>query len=165
MRLPLQVSFKRSRTGLIIALLAGLCAAGLFHPGSTPRVTVAETVESSAPPAGGREVVIAYYFHGTIRCMACVDIENAAREAVFDHFSLELREGKVEWRAVNYEAPKNRHFSTDFDLPHPSLVLVRERGGFPVAHRLLPKTWELADNPESLRDYVQQELLEFLLAP
>jgi hypothetical protein len=165
MHFPDPASFISSRKRIITIILAGLCAAAMFHLGMASRVNAAEAAESSAAPPEGREVVIAYYFHGTIRCVACVDIEKAAREAVFDDFSMELREGKLEWRAVNYEAPKNGHFSTDYELPHPSLVLVRERAGFPVSHQVLPKTWELSDNPAALSEYVQNELMQFLLAP
>lgn len=117
-----------------------------------------EPVPAPGLPPDGPIKTIVYYFHGTVRCQTCLDIERYARETVFDNFSMQLREGLIEWRAVNYDVPENHHFSTDFQLPHPALVLVRQQAGFPRQWRLLADTWELVENPDALKDYVREAI-------
>ena len=71
-------------------------------------------------------------------------------------------DGKIEWRSVNYEVPENRHYSTYLELPYPSLVLAREQAGYPTEHKILGKTWELAHAPDTLGEYVKQEVVGFI---
>lgn len=114
------------------------------------------------PVPAGPVVTVVYYFHGTMRCRTCLDIEEYARKTVLNSFYSDLADGKMEWRSINYEVPENRHYSTDFDLQYPSLALAREQGGYRVAHKLLPNTWDLVNDPDDLREYVKREVAEFV---
>ena len=71
--------------------------------------------------------VIAYYFHGTARCVTCKKIEAFAREAIGESFPDAIQDGRLEVRSVDYEEPENEHFLEDYRLPSPSLVLVAPR--------------------------------------
>ena len=117
-------------------------------------------VRAEINPPTGR--VVAYYVPGTIRCVACLDLERNARETIFDMFLSEMRAGALEWRAVNYDVPENRHFEKDYALPSPSLVLVRETDGQREGHKLLAECWNMVENPKALRQYVARELADFM---
>ena len=106
--------------------------------------------------------VIAYYFHGTVRCETCQRIERLAREAMDRRFPVELIEKRLVFKPVNYEQPENAHFLKDYKLPCPSLVLVRQKGGKDEKWKLLDKTWELAENPIKLNEYVETETEKLL---
>ena len=49
--------------------------------------------------------VVAIYFHGTTRCETCKAIEAFTREALGSGFDEEIKNGKLELRAVNVDEP------------------------------------------------------------
>lgn len=107
--------------------------------------------------------IVAYYFHGTTRCQTCLDIERIARETVHESFFWDMTEGRLEWRAVNYEVPSNAALCADFNLPHPSMILASEASGITTDWKLLDQTWKLVSAPDEFRSYVKSEI-EPLLA-
>ena len=60
-----------------------------------------------SPPSDG---VVAYYFHGKVRCVTCKSIEAFAHEAIQSGFAEQLGQRRIVWRVVNYEQPGNEHF-------------------------------------------------------
>lgn len=120
-------------------------------PASAPRTT-------NAP----NEQVIAYYFHGTVRCVECLKIEQQAREVVERRFEAELATKRLVFKPVNYDLPENAHFLRDYKLPCPSLVLVQRKGGKDVRWKLLGDTWQLIHNPIEFTLYVENEVDKFL---
>ena len=101
--------------------------------------------------------VIAYYFHGTIRCQTCLNIERQAREAIERRFPLEMAEKQLVFKPVNYDEPENAHFLKDYTLPCPSLVVVRQKSGKDEKWKLLDKTWEHVESPIKFNEYVEGE--------
>jgi hypothetical protein len=106
--------------------------------------------------------VVAYYFHGTVRCETCLMIEQQAKTTIEQQFSAELTARTLVFLSVNYELPENRHFMTDYKLPCPSLVLVRQKGGKEEMWKLLEETWQLVHDPIELNKYVEAEVSNFL---
>lgn len=60
--------------------------------------------------------LVAYDFHGNIRCATCRAIESQSREAVAADFASELGSGKIVWKTLNYEDPA----APKLPLPAPS---------------------------------------------
>jgi len=121
--------------------------------------------KTTAPAAAAKRTndqVIAYYFHGTIRCETCLKIENQAREAIERRSPLEVAQKRLVFRPVNYDKPGNAHFLKDYKLPCPSLVLVRQRSGKDEKWKLLDKTWEHVETPFKFNEYVEGEMEKFL---
>lgn len=108
------------------------------------------------------EQVIAYYFHGTIRCETCLKIEKQVREAIEQRFMVEVAEERLAFKPVNYDKPENAHFLKDYKLPCPSLVLVRQTAGKDAKWKLLNKTWENVENPVKFKEYVETEVDKIL---
>jgi len=50
--------------------------------------------------AGGEERVVATYYHGTIRCFECLEIERFSRQTLEERFAEQLAAGKLEWRVA-----------------------------------------------------------------
>ena len=84
------------------------------------------------------------------------------REAVEAGFSEQLKDGRLEWRVVNYEETGNEHFATDYKLAGPCMVLVRMRGDTSVEWRSLPEVWALVEDRPALARLVQRNVQEFL---
>lgn len=106
--------------------------------------------------------LVAYYFHGDVRCPTCRNIENYAHEAVESGFGDALASGVLQWRVVNYEAPANAHFAQEYELFSPTVVLVRTSGGKPAEWRNLSRVWELVGSKDEFQEYVQDAVRVYL---
>ncbi|NLE67287.1 MAG: hypothetical protein GX608_07685 [Lentisphaerae bacterium] len=104
------------------------------------------------PRPGGPSVTI-FYFHGSIRCQKCLEIERVSREAVQSFYVEELSGGRFRWQSVDFDLPENRHYLNEFNLGLPSLAVeCRTHGG--ISRMVLSNTWEKVGVPEDLEDYV-----------
>ena len=104
---------------------------------------------------GTNEQVIAYYFHGTMRCETCQRIERHAREVIEQRFKAELAAKRLVFKPLNYDLPENAHFLQDYKLPCPSLVLVRRQAGKDEKWKLLAETWQLVEDGTKFNRYVE----------
>lgn len=136
---------------------SGFVAALLFV--AIVGLAAAQKPAAPAPASKGTNVqVVAYYFHGTIRCETCLMIEKQAREVIERRFPVEMAEKRLVFRPVNYDKPENAHFLKIYKLPCPSLVVVRQKGGKDEKWKLLDKTWEHVENPFKFSEYVEGEV-------
>jgi hypothetical protein len=106
--------------------------------------------------------VVAYYFHGNLRCRTCRTIEAYSEEAIRSDFADEIASGRLAWRVVNVEEPENKHFVKDFDLVTRSLVLTEYEDGEVIRWANLKQVWELVRDKEQFLDYVHSSTREFL---
>jgi hypothetical protein len=123
--------------------------------------TLGQTAGGSSSPMRA-ERIVAYYFHREARCPTCVSIEAGVKDAVEAGFSAQLKDGRLEWRSVNYEEPGNEHYTTDYKIAAPCLVLVKIKNDKAVEWRSLPEVWELVGDRQALMQFVQRNVQEFL---
>lgn len=123
------------------------------YPGNKP--------EAAKQSTQNRKVV-AYYFHATIRCVTCKMIEDLSRVALISGFPEEIKNGRLEFKAVNIEEPANQHYLKDYQLITRSLVLVRFEGEKQEKWKTLERVWELVDKKEEFEKYVKEETKNFL---
>lgn len=114
----------------------------------------------SVDPASDR--VTAYYFHGTVRCEKCIKIERLAQACIQSRFAEDLAAGRLAFRSVNYDEPNNAHFSKDYELTSPSLVLVRSQNGKEANWTTLKEVWDLVEIPPKLDDYIEEQTRKFM---
>ena len=128
----------------------------------------AASAEGGIPASGGLEsgkvrTVVAYSFHGTLRCWTCVQVEQGAEAAIKGDFAGDLLGGSLAWRSVNIRLPENRHFATEYDVASWGLVLVEYLGERPRKWRNLSLAGELVrTDPATFRRYVSAEVRAFL---
>ncbi|MFA5357247.1 MAG: nitrophenyl compound nitroreductase subunit ArsF family protein [Candidatus Omnitrophota bacterium] len=106
--------------------------------------------------------VIAYYFHGSVRCPTCHKIEQYSKEAIENNFKDALASGKLEFKAVNVEEKGNERFVNDYQLYTKSLVISLRDKGREVKSKNLTKVWEYVGNKKRFFDYVTTEINSFL---
>ena len=146
---------RKSLIGALCLLVAVGVSAGADKPAAKPSVP-------ATTAKGTNTQVIAYYFHGTIRCETCLKIEKQAREAIERRFPLEVAQKRLVFQPVNYDKPENAHFLKDYKLPCPSLVVVRQKASKDEKWKLLGETWEHIENPVKFNGYVEGEMEKFL---
>ena len=127
--------------------------------------------EHGAPPPASSEnkttvsKVVAYYFHGNMRCMTCRTIESYAKETIESEFVDALKDGRLEWRVVNVEAHGNGHFVQDFQLTTRSVVLERLADGKRQDWKNLDRVWQLVRSDKAgFMKYIQDETGAYLEA-
>lgn len=108
-------------------------------------------------PAELDHKVMAYYFHGDMRCITCLAIEDQARAAIENAFPGQMEAGTIQWQPVNFDKPENRHFIEEYDLSMSSLILVHADNGEQKEWKILENVWELVDLIESFDRYVEEE--------
>jgi len=160
-----------------LLLFVGVSAAYLVVDESRQRRTPAATHEPSAveqdPPAniGGdaapttkemQHKVIAYYFHGNMRCTTCRKIEAYTEESLQGGFPEELKSGKLEWRVVNVEEPGNGHFVQEYNLSTRSVILADSWNGEQEQWKNLSRVWELVGDEQAFMAYIRGETADFL---
>lgn len=106
--------------------------------------------------------VIAYYFHGTKRCVSCKKIEAYTKEAIDSAFANELKNGQLEWLVINTDSSQNEHFTEDYKLYTKSVILSDLHDGKQTRWVNLEKVWEYLDDQQKFHEYIQTELKSYL---
>ncbi len=137
--------------------------------GQSASVSVPQSGETGASEisqtARGGPKLVAYYFHGNMRCVTCRTIEAYATEAVETGFPEALKDGRLEFRVVNIEEPGNEHLIQDYQLTTRSVVLVQFADGKQEQWKNLQRVWQLVRDKEAFLKYVQDETRSYLEAP
>lgn len=106
--------------------------------------------------------VIAYYFHGTMRCSTCHKLEQYSKEALETNFKDALASDKLEFKVVNVEDKGNERYGSDYQLYAKSLILSLVKDGKEVKWKNLDKIWEYVSNKQRFLDYVKSGVADFL---
>ena len=121
-------------------------------------VAVARVAQAEDKP----HKVIAYYFHGDVRCSSCRRIEEWSANAIKANFAKELESGELEWKVVNVDETQNEHFNTDYQLYTKSLVIVDFRDGKQTKWKNLDGVWQRLSDQEAFSKYVDAEVAGYL---
>lgn len=152
----------KARRLIQIALLLFVAVSVVYLVSQESRKSLAATPQASKELAKDGAVrapkVVLYYFHGNFRCVSCRKLEAVSQQALTDGFAQEMKRGDLEWRVVNVETSSNEHFVADYKLFSKALVVVKLRGGKQTEYKNLTKAWELLQDDEALKKYVQSEV-------
>ena len=91
--------------------------------------------------------VTVYYFHSTIRCETCLQIEELTAAILSANFPEELRSGQVHWRPLNVDLPENRHFTADSKLSANALVVAKTESSGMTTWKTVDDAWSLVNKP------------------
>ena len=106
--------------------------------------------------------VVAYYFHGNVRCVSCRKIEAYTNEAIDSAFGAALKSGALEWKVVNTDSAQNEHYLQDYQLYTKSVILSDLHNDKQTRWKNLEKVWELLGNQAKFHMYIRDELRMFL---
>ncbi len=148
------MKFKTGLTaGLLLFVAASIATPIVRHVTAARRETTAEV----APPRP--DALVVYYFRANVRCPACRTLEACSREVVAERFSAEAADGRIEWRAIDYQKTGNEHFITDYKLLTGGVVLVEFRNGHPTERwKALPETWNMTGDRKRLAAYLEEAI-------
>lgn len=118
--------------------------------------------KESAVDKNNNSTIIAYYFHRTVRCPGCLEIENIAQRVIESSFVDEIGGEKLIWMPFNLDEPGGKEFEKKFDISTSTLVITRMQDGEVTKFKKLEKVWELVDDESSFAEYVKSEINEYL---
>lgn len=114
---------------------------------------------TASEQAAAEPELIAYYFHGTRRCVTCKKLEAYTQEAIESGFADELKSGILQWRPVNIDEEGNGHFANDYQLYTKSVILSKQEDGKEASWKNLNKIWQLVKGEkEAYIKYIQDEV-------
>ncbi len=147
-----------SHSLLIILALLFATTSMVAPPAFAEAPSPADEVNTTTPTSE----MVAYYFHGNMRCATCRKLEAYSEEAITRGFSKELASGDLAWRVVNTDDGENSHFVDDFELVTRSLVLVEYRNGEVERFENLKLIWQLVRDKDGFLKYVRDATGEFI---
>ncbi len=106
--------------------------------------------------------VVAYYFHGNVRCASCLKIEAYTKEAIDSAYASELKDNRIVWRVINTDSTCNEHYLTDYKLFTKSVVLSDLHSGKETRWANLEKVWELLNDQARFHAYICDELSPYM---
>ncbi len=141
----------------IIQVMLIICS-GLTLLSSCPdKNTKAELLSEKYSPD-----VFVFYFHRTVRCTTCLEIEARTAMVLEENFSQLLADGFLKWVPFNMDEEKGEEFAQQFDIDSNTLVLARISEDKQLNYKKLEDIWEFVGNPEALSTYVTNEINEFM---
>jgi hypothetical protein len=142
------MKLKKIMTALL-SIFVGVSLVYLLVGGSNP---------SESIPAISKNVeVMAYYFHGNMRCETCETMEAFAKETFATQFEAERVAGRLRFQVVNVDEAANTHFVEAYGLTTRSVVVARYKEGIAQEWKNLEEVWNLVDDKQAFLDYVAGE--------
>ena len=127
-----------------------------------PIILMALLVISAVTAFGADTKIIAYYFHGNVRCLTCHRLEQYTKEAIEENFKDELADGSLVVKTVNVEEKENEHFVDDYQLYTKTLIISYVEDGKEIEYKNLKKIWEYVRDKKKFFNYVTTEINNYL---
>lgn len=150
---------KRIVTGLLLALVAVSIVAFVARQAG---LVSSETLPFLSSGDAPRHKIIAYYFHGNVRCPTCINIEQFTDETLKTYFAADLADGRLEWRVINREVPPNEHFVQDYGLYSQALIIIDSIPGQKAEFKNLEAMWDYAHDKPAFMEWVRGEVDQYL---
>ena len=147
-----------------ILLAVCIILLALILPGSARAVDNQEKstgkTDISIPPQDVKKVEV-LYFHPRFRCVSCNNVEKFARAVTEDGFAKEMKDGKLVFKSLEIDDPKNKELVQELGVTGSSLYVVASGGG-KREHSEIKSVWLHWNNPEKCKDIITSELKSVL---
>lgn len=122
--------------------------------GNVPQVLAADNLQQNR--------LIVYYFHRSMRCTGCINVEEGAYQAVSIDHEEDIADGSLEWQSINFEEPEYGHFMAEYDLYSQELILIEMRDGIEIRYGAIAEVWQHWDDKTKIRQIVNGLIEEWL---
>jgi len=136
---------------VILAVMVPVCGCGESHD------TDESTNTRISIPAQDVEKVELLYFHPRFRCVSCNEVEKFAREATKSEFAKEMKDGKLVFKSLEIDDPKNKKLVQELGVTGSSLYLIVSGGG-KSEHREIKSVWLNWNNAGKCKEIISAEI-------
>lgn len=106
--------------------------------------------------------VVAMYFHRTQRCPTCLKMGSYSEEAVKSGFVQQVKDGKVEFRYIDFQDEKNAALTKGYKVGGPTLIVARVAGGKVAEYKNLTEIWAKVRDKAAFVEYVRNNVKSYL---
>jgi hypothetical protein len=106
--------------------------------------------------------VVAMYFHRTQRCPTCLKMGSYSEEAVKSGLAQQVKDGKVEFRYIDFQDEKNAALTKGYKVGGPTLIVARVAGGKVAEYKNLTEIWTKVRDKEAFVEYVRNNVKSYL---
>lgn len=157
---------KRILQSLLLLLVVAGVSAGIYQKLQKQQVVttpVSEPVVDQGAENTQSDVVTVTYFTSDVRCASCKEIEALTQATVNERFAEELNSGALVFETHNIDQPQNKHFVDAYQLSFKTVVISMpsDEGNQPTWQRM-DQVWELLNQPEAFKDYLDAGIREML---
>ncbi len=171
LRKQVQSHLESSKKGKIILLKNVLRVALLLFVGvalaypfwqkpKSPGDDAVRSIQIRAPMKNGVGI---YFFHPSVRCNPCLNMEAFTQRTLGDHFSEQMKNNTLQYKKVNIDDPRYRHLIDRYSIFTSTIVLVRFREGKEKSFEsLTAQVWQLYNSEQKFVSMLKQELSRFM---
>jgi len=145
---------KLTLLGICLAILVLMIPACGY--GTTWNSASGQNARISIAPQDVEKVEI-FYFHPRFRCVSCNNVEKFAKEVTQTDFKREMNDGKLEFKSLEIDDPKNKDLVRELGVTGSSLYVVVNGGG-KREHREIKNVWLHWNNPEKCKEIISTEI-------
>jgi len=106
--------------------------------------------------------LLVYYFHKTLRCTGCINIENAAYDAIAIDHADDVANGIIEWKSIDFDLPENEQFIKKYGLYSQELSFVEIRGGSEGKSENIAEVWQYWADRDKARKVISELIDKWL---
>ncbi len=100
--------------------------------------------------------VTVYYFHGKMRCVTCVSLQEVAQEAIAENFA---NNKDVAFQEIDFSERANAALAEKYEVVFSSLIIADENDYKDITNQSFAL---VMGNPSGLKDLIAQETNAFL---
>ncbi|PKM87689.1 hypothetical protein CVU83_02725 [Candidatus Falkowbacteria bacterium HGW-Falkowbacteria-2] len=126
----------------------------IFLSGCSRSLDESAKASSEKPTIEKIEVI---NFHATQRCAACTALGKYSEATVYEYFQPELRDGIIEFRAVNVDLPENKELAKKYQAVGSSLFINTIYDGEDHIEEDA-RVWRLLSSEEQFKSYLKNKL-------
>jgi hypothetical protein len=108
--------------------------------------------------------VVVMYFHRTKRCPTCQKMGGYSEEAVTKGFADQIKDGKVEFHYIDFQAEENAEIVKSYKIAGPTLIVVRVAENKTAEYKNLTEIWSKVRDKEAFLKYVQDNVRGYMEA-
>ncbi|MGB9851652.1 MAG: nitrophenyl compound nitroreductase subunit ArsF family protein [Candidatus Kapaibacteriota bacterium] len=102
------------------------------------------------------------YFHATIRCEACLMIEKFTKETIEQVFQDEIKTGNLQFVSLDFMQDENIKYVEEFAIETQTLIVRLSEDNRTIRWKNLDKIWNYLNDYSKFRQYIIDEIKEFL---
>lgn len=147
---------------IVVLILAGL--GGVFLLSLSPAQEQTSKADNNTDNTNEKttskqevDKVKVYYFHNTARCVSCKTLEKYTKETIEEFFQPELRDGKIEFKGINVDLPKNKEIARKYGATGSSLFINQIINGEDKIEQDT-KVWRYLSNENTFKNYFKNKI-------
>lgn len=107
------------------------------------------------------QVIEVKYYHATLRCASCIQIEDFISKTINLAFDKELKDSTLRFTTLDFMQPENEPMMEKYGFDTQALIITKVIDGKEVKFKNLDLIWDYLSDFAKFEKYVEDEIREF----